>query len=70
MCKHVHLGSEVCSTPRQLVKLVGGVERIVWLDHHGELDWCLCIVDLPETFDRASLKWTSDAMAKTFVVNR
>jgi len=70
MCNQVLYGDTVCATPRQLALLVGGVERLIWLEHQGDLDWCLCVIDLPKTLNRAKLKWKQGSDPESFVVER
>lgn len=70
MCNQVLYGDLVCSTPRQLGPLVGGAERLVWTDHQGEMDWCLCVIDLPKTLIRAKLRWKQEADPMIFTVER
>ncbi|TGR23177.1 hypothetical protein EN792_032475 [Mesorhizobium sp. M00.F.Ca.ET.149.01.1.1] len=57
MCNHVGCGERTYATPRQLCDLIGGPEGLVWLEHAGEMDWCLCAIDLPKTLERAGLRW-------------
>jgi hypothetical protein len=68
MCNDILFKGTVISTPRQLARLVGGSEMLVWLEQEGEMDWCLCVVDLPATLERARLRWRLDRDSATFIV--
>ena len=57
MCAQVQDGSVLYTTPRELADLVGGRDGLIWLQRPDEMDWCLCVIDLPSTLDRASLAW-------------
>lgn len=70
MCNHVFCGERIYVTPGQLSDLVGGPRGLVWLGHAGEMDWCLCAIDLPTTLNRAKLSWKQDTDASTFTVER
>jgi hypothetical protein len=70
MCNQVLCGDALCTTPRQVAVLVGGPDGLIWDDHQGEMDWCLCVIDLPKTLDRARLRWKQGSDSQTFVVER
>lgn len=60
MCTHVFCGQMACATPRQLADFIGGPQELVWLAHENEMDWSLCVIDVPETLNRAGLKGKRD----------
>lgn len=70
MCNQVLYGDIICTTPRQVAPLAGGPDGLVWLDHQGEMDWCLCVIDLPKTLNRSKLRWRQDSDPEIFVVER
>lgn len=80
MCTQVQIDGILCSTPRQLAARLApgglgperpGPERLLeWVDRHGEMDWCLCVIDVPGTLERSALKWTRKDEWETFVVER
>lgn len=70
MCNHVLCVERSYATPRELSDLVGGPQGLVWLEHSGEMDWCLCALDLPKALNRAGLKWKQARDAELFVVER
>jgi len=75
MCTQVQIDGILCSTPRQLAARLGperrGAERLLeWVDRHGEMDWCLCVIDVPRTLERSALTWTRNGESETFVVER
>lgn len=70
MCTQVQIDGMLCSTPRQLAALIGAERLLEWLDHHGEMDWCLCVIDVPKTLERSALKWAREGVLETFVVER
>jgi hypothetical protein len=70
MCDQVLYGDTVCTTPRQVATLVGGPDGLIWFDHQGEMDWCLCVIDLPKTLDQANLRWKQDINPEIFTVER
>jgi hypothetical protein len=76
MCNSVFFEGREYGTPRKLAELVGGKDRLVWIntnpfrkwpdgkDWH-DLDLCLCPVDLEATLQRAGFSWrrgTADPM--------
>ena len=70
MCNQLLHDGALCTTPRQVAVLVGGADGLIWNDHEGEMDWCLCVIDLPRTLDRAKLRWKQGSNPQTFVVER
>ncbi|RWL81965.1 MAG: hypothetical protein EOR67_28110 [Mesorhizobium sp.] len=75
MCTQVRIDGILCSTPRQLAAQLSqeglGAERLLeWVDRHGEMDWCLCVIDVPKTLERSALKWTRKDESEMFVVKR
>ncbi|TPJ57993.1 hypothetical protein [Mesorhizobium sp. B2-7-1] len=75
MCTQVQIDGILCSTPRQLAARLRperlGAERLLeWVDHHGEMDWCLCVIDVPRTLERSALKWARQGASEMFVVER
>ncbi|RWB69897.1 hypothetical protein [Mesorhizobium sp.] len=70
MCKQVRSGAKIYSTPRQLAGFLDGSRGIEWLDCQGEMDWCLCVVDVPRSLERASIKWTWESKTQTYLVER
>jgi len=75
MCTQVQIDGILCSTPRQLAARLGperpGAERLLeWVDRRGEMDWCLCVIDVPRTLERSALKWTCKGESETLVVER
>jgi hypothetical protein len=70
MCTQVEIDGIVCSTPRQLAARLGAERLLEWADRHGEMDWCLCVIDVPRTLERSALKWTREGGSETFVVER
>ncbi len=70
MCTHVFCGETTCATPRQLADFIGGPEELVWLGHENEMDWCLCVIDVPETLNRAGFRWKRDRDPMNFRVAR
>lgn len=69
-CTHVFCAQTTCATPRQLADFIGGAQELVWLAHENEMDWCLCVIDVPETLSRAGLKWKRDRNPMIFRVER
>lgn len=69
-CTHVFYLETACATPRQLADLIGGARKLVWLAHEDEMDWCLCVIDVPETLSRAGLRWRRDLDPMIFRVER
>ena len=70
MCSHVLDGENTYTTPRELARLTGGPDSLRWLQHDHEMDWCLCIVDLPATLSHARLKWTRVSETLNFLIDR
>jgi hypothetical protein len=70
MCTQVQIDGILCSTPRQLAARLGAEGLLEWVDHHGEMDWCLCVIDVPGTLERSALKWTRKDEWETFLVER
>ncbi|RTM02236.1 MAG: hypothetical protein EKK31_20405 [Hyphomicrobiales bacterium] len=70
MCTQVEIDGIVCSTPRQLAARLGAEGPLEWVDRRGEMDWCLCVIDVPRTLERSALKWTRKGESETFVVER
>lgn len=57
MCNQIVCRDCTYETPGELANLVGGPSGLVWGDHEGDMDWCLCVINVPETLNRAGLKW-------------
>ena len=70
MCTQVRIDGILCSTPRQLAARLGAERPLEWVDHRSEMDWCLCVIDVPRTLERSALKWTRKDESETFVVER
>lgn len=68
MCNRVLCDERSYATPGELSDLVGGPQGLVWLEHSGEMDWCLCALDLPKTLNRAGLKWKHSRDLSIFLV--
>ena len=68
ICNEVVCGNLTYATPRQLASLLGGPWRLIWRDREGDMDWCLCVVDLSQTLDRAGLKWKQQRDPKIYFV--
>lgn len=70
MCTQVQIDGILCSTPRQLAARLGAEGLLEWVDHQGDMDWCLCVIDVPRTLERSALKWIREGESEMFVVER
>ncbi|PYF01814.1 hypothetical protein BJ122_11737 [Rhodopseudomonas faecalis] len=62
MCNSVRYAGREYQSPRELAQLVGGVDHLVWLDNRpGEMNSCLCPVDLEATLGHAGFRWERGA---------
>lgn len=57
-CPRVIVEGIAVTTPRELVPFLGDPSSLIWNDMENEMDWCLCVVDLVASFERAEVKWT------------
>lgn len=55
-------------TPRALGSLIGAPEDLAWRDRKDDLDWCLCVIDVPLSLNRAGLKWKHARSSNTFII--
>lgn len=67
MCTQVRIRNHLCSTPRQLADCLGGEDSLQWLECRQQMDWCLCVIDVPATLDRYGVKYTQDGLTTLFV---
>lgn len=68
MCDTVTYRDCTYETPRALSSLIGAPEDLVWRDRKGDLDWCLCVIDVPLSLNRARLKWKHVLSSNTFII--
>ncbi|WP_132080857.1 hypothetical protein [Sinorhizobium americanum] len=68
MCSTVNHRGRTYETPRALGSLIGTLEELVWRDRKDELDWCLCVIDVPLSLNRARLRWKQAEASNTFII--
>ncbi|RWG07772.1 MAG: hypothetical protein EOQ54_02460 [Mesorhizobium sp.] len=68
MCTQVQFNGILYSTPRQLAARLGADWLLEGSDRHGEMEWCLCVIDVPRTLERSAPKWTRKGRSEMFVV--
>jgi hypothetical protein len=65
MCTSVGFRQHIYTTPRQIGKLVGGLDRVVFRDGYEKndsriWDYCTCSVNIPRTFKAAGFSVVDD----------
>ncbi len=68
VCSTVTHRGRTYGTPRALSSLIGGSQDLVWRDREDEFDWCLCVIDVPVSLNRARLKWKHAEASRTFII--
>jgi hypothetical protein len=70
MCPQVFWKGQSYATPRELMSLLGTAEDLVWTEHKDDMDWCLCVVDVPASLERAGLAWRSGTHPSEIIVEK
>lgn len=68
MCGTVIHRGHIYETPRALGSIVGCSANLVWRERKDDLDWCLCVIDVPLSLNRARLKWKHVEASQTFII--